>query len=234
MYKPSKVLTETAIKRLKSIKDFTELGSGYKIAMRDLAIRGAGDLLGSEQAGFVDSIGLELYMQMVNDELRRLKGEDIEEDENDTPLIEVANHISDEYVKEESLKIEIHKLINNIQDEKSLESIKAEIEDRFGKISDEMEIYMYEEWFEKMAKKLNIRRVRQNENVIELELPEDISNKIDGEKLFLIIFNINPRFRLSYRMKKITVSLPLLRLEKHFIFYETKLLNEIINMIDSK
>ena len=161
MYKPSKVLTDTAIKRLKSIKDFTELGSGYKIAMRDLSIRGAGDLLGSEQAGFVDSVGLELYTQMVQEEMNKLKG--IEnpnpEDEASNPLIEVANHIDDNYVSDESLKIEIHKLINEIKDEESLELIKKEIEDRFGKIDNNMEVYMYEEWFEKLADKLGINRV---------------------------------------------------------------------------
>lgn len=232
MYKPAKVLTETAIKRLKSIKDFTELGSGYKIAMRDLAIRGAGDLLGSEQAGFVDTVGLELYMQMINDEIKRLNGEVVhEDDENQNPLIEVANHISDEYVHEESLKIEIHKLINEIEDEKSLELIKKEIEDRFGKISKVMDIYMHEEWFEKLANKLGITKVLQNETYIEVELPEEISNQIDGEKLFLIIFNINPKFRLRYKFKRIYITLPLVNLENHFVYYMIRLLNEIIDII---
>ena len=130
MYKPSRILTETAKKRLQSIKDFTELGSGYKIAMRDLSIRGAGDLLGSEQAGFVDSVGLELYTQMVNDEIKRLKGEVVEEEDETNPLIEVENHIDDTYVKEENIKIEIHKIINEIKDEESLLKAKEEIKDR--------------------------------------------------------------------------------------------------------
>lgn len=230
MYKPYKVLTETAVKRLQSIKDFTELGSGYKIAMRDLSIRGAGDLLGSEQAGFVESVGLELYMQMVNDEMKRQKGEKVEEEDELNPLIEVDNHISDEFVKEESLKIEIHKLINSITDKDSLDQISNEIKDRFGQVSSSMEIYMYEEWFEKLAQQLGIRRVKQMDNLIEIELPEELSNKIEGDKLFLIIYNINPKFRLSYKMKKIYITLPLLNLEKHFIYYEVALLNEIINM----
>lgn len=233
MYNKAKVLTETAIKRLQSIKDFTELGSGYKIAMRDLSIRGAGDLLGAEQAGFVDSVGLELYTQMVNDEIKRLNGEKVEEEENANPLIEVENHISDEYVSEESIKIEIHQLINAIKDQESLEIVKKEILDRFGTISEEMNVYMYEEWFEKLALKLNIKRIRQTETLLEVELPEDISNKIQGDKLFLIAYNINPKFRLSYRMKRIYISLSLVNLEKHFVYYLVDLLNEIINMIDN-
>ena len=231
MYNPAKVLTETAIKRLQSIKDFTELGSGYKIAMRDLSIRGAGDLLGAEQAGFVDSVGLELYTQMVSEEVKRLNGEDVLEEENSNPLIEVANHISDEFVKEESIKIEIHQLINEIKDQTSLEKVKSEILDRFGNITSEMDIYMHEEWFSELANQLNIKRVKQTETLLELELPTDISDKIQGDKLFLIAYNINPKFRLSYRMKKIYVSLSLVNLEKHFVYYLVPLLDEIKNMI---
>ena len=232
MYKPSKILTETARKRLESIKDFTELGSGYKIAMRDLSIRGAGDMLGSEQAGFIDAIGLELYTQMLNNELRKINGEEVEEDEDQNPLIEVTNHIKDEYVSDENIKIDIHKMINEIKDKESLDQIRKEIEDRFGKIDKDMEIYMYEEWFEKLAQELHITNVENRNNVLKIELPEDISNKMDGEKLFLITYNIHPKFRLSYFNKKINIALPLLNLDKHFIFYIVDLLTKIKDMID--
>jgi len=232
MYKPAKVLTETAIKRLKSIKDFTELGSGYKIAMRDLSIRGAGDLLGSEQAGFVDTVGIDLYTQMLNDEINRLNGVEVPEEEVEAnPLIEVSNHISDEYVSDESLKIEIHKLINEIKDEESLENVKKEIEDRFGKINEELEIYMYEEWFEKLAQKVGIERVEKNDTYINLIVNPDTSSKIQGDKLFLISYNINPKFRLSYRLKRIQISLTIINQKEHFIIYLVRLLNEILNMI---
>ena len=233
MYKPAKVLTDTAIKRLQSIKDFTELGSGYKIAMRDLSIRGAGDILGSEQAGFIDSVGIELYTQMVNEEIRRLNGETIDEDSDlGNPLIEVSNHISDDYVSDESVKIEIHKMINEIKDKDTLDNIKQQIEDRFGKISEDMEIYMYEEWFEKLASKLHINRVEKRDTLITLELPQDISDMVDGEKLFLITYNINPKFKLKYQNKRIYISLPTIGLDKHFIYYEVKLLDEIVHMIN--
>ncbi len=231
MYKPSRILTETAIKRLQSIKDFTELGSGYKIAMRDLAIRGAGDFLGSEQAGFVESVGLELYTEMVNEELERQKGNIPETEEDKNPLIEVDNHISDEYVKEENLKIEIHQLISGIKDEATLQSVKEEIQDRFGHISDELDIYMHEEWFEHLADELGIKRVLKVNNNIEIILPEEVSNKLSGDKLFLMTYNIHPKFRLSYKMKQIHITLPLLHLEKHFIYYEVKLLDAIHNML---
>ena len=232
MYKPAKLLTETAVKRLQSIKDFTELGSGYKIAMRDLSIRGAGDILGSEQAGFIDSVGIELYTQMVNDEIRKLNGEAVdEEDEAGNPLIEVSNHISDDYVSDESVKIEIHKMINEIKDKESLDDIRGQIEDRFGKIDKDMEVYMYEEWFEKLANKLHITKVDKKDTLITVELPQDISDMVEGDKLFLITYNINPRFKLNYANKKISISLPTINLDKHFIYYEVRLLDEIVNMI---
>ena len=82
MYDKTKMLNDIAVKRLQAIKEFTELGSGYRIAMRDLSIRGAGDLLGSEQAGFVDTVGIEMYMQMIEEEMRRMKGEEIPDEED--------------------------------------------------------------------------------------------------------------------------------------------------------
>ena len=119
--------------------------------MRDLSIRGAGDLLGSEQAGFIDSVGIELYTKMIEETLNEIKGIPKVEDENDTSLIDIDTHIDETYVSDESVRIEIHQLINSIKDYTTLTKIKAEIEDRFGKINDKLEIYMYEEWFEKLA-----------------------------------------------------------------------------------
>jgi transcription-repair coupling factor (superfamily II helicase) len=169
---------------------------------------------------------------MVNNEIKRLNGEEISDDEEaSNPLIEVSNHIKDEYVSDENIKIEIHKMINEIKDEKSLEAIKSEIEDRFGKIDDDMEVYMYEEWFEKIAENLHITNVSNRDNLLKVELPEDVSNKIDGEKLFLITYNIYPKFRLSYMNKKITIILPLVNIPKHFIYYIVELLMKIEDMI---
>ena len=85
LYDKNRQINETAMKRLNTIKQFSELGSGFKIALKDLAIRGAGDLLGKEQAGFIDSIGIDLYLKILNDEVRRLKGEKLEEDTSNNP-----------------------------------------------------------------------------------------------------------------------------------------------------
>jgi len=228
LYDKSKVLNDIAIKRLQAIKEFTELGSGYRIAMRDLAIRGAGDILGSEQAGFVDSVGISLYMKMIEEEIMRQKGEDIPEEEEDKPsLINVETHIEDEYVSEENLKIEIHQKINEIDSYSKLLEIKNELTDRFGKISENIEIYMYEEWFEKIAATLGITHVTQNERIVEIELPENISNNVKADKLFMEAYSINNKFKFRYFNKKIIISIPARGLEKHFLYYLVPLLDKL-------
>ena len=239
MYDKSKMLNDIAVKRLQAIKEFTELGSGYRIAMRDLSIRGAGDLLGSEQAGFVDTVGIELYMQMIEEEMRRMKGELIEDDDEEEntsnrSLVEVETHISDDYVSDEDIKIEIHKKINEIDGYKKLLEIKHELEDRFGKISKTLEIYMFEEWFEKQAKEIGITTVRQSDREIEIELPKELSSKIEGDKFFIKAYNINPRFRLKYLHEQIIIALTLLNQKEHFLYYVVPLMEEVINEVKEK
>ncbi len=226
MYKPGKVLGEEAIKRLKTIEEFTELGSGFKIANRDLAIRGAGDILGSEQAGFIDSVGIDLYLKILNDEVKRIKGEEVEEETNEPPLLNIATHISDDYVNENEIKIEIHKLINTIDSYEKLKDVKSEIEDRFGKIDYDMEIYMYEEWFDKIARRAGVIKVNQTKNSVEIIFNVNKSKTINGEKLFMSAYNISPYFKFNYRNKCLSVSLITTNLPKHYIFYLIKLINE--------
>ena len=221
MYAPNKVLSEIATKRLKVIKDFTELGSGFAIAMRDLSIRGAGDILGSEQAGFIDSIGIELFMQMLNEEVAKLKGETPKEEETkDTPpLIDVATSINDSFVSDEDLKIEIHKKICSIDSYESLNEVKQELEDRFGKLSDDLIIYMHEELFEKEAQELNVQNIRQTKNSIEITLDKDLTNKIDGETLFFETSNLSRMFRFSMKFGRLVITLDTIKLDKHFVYY---------------
>ena len=230
MYGKNKFLTDTAIKRLDVIREFTELGSGFKIAMRDLSIRGAGDILGREQSGFIDSIGIELYLKMLNEAVRKSKGEKIIEEDtkkNDKPLIEVSTHISDSYISDVELKILIHKKINEVKDETTLNDIRDELSDRFGKISEEMEIYMYEEWFEKIAKSLGINKVVTMKNNIDIELPCELSSKIDGERLFNDAYSISKMFRFLYKDSSIHIILDTIKLEKHFFIYLIELLEKI-------
>ena len=226
MYKPGKVLGEEAIKRLKAISEFTELGSGFKIANRDLAIRGAGDILGDEQAGFIDSVGVDLYLKILNEEVKRLKGEELEEDTNEPPLLNISTHIDDKYVVENELKIEIHKLINTIDSYKKLKEVKKEIEDRFGQINHDMEIYMYEEWFDKIARLAGVMKVNQTKTSVEIIFSKDETAKIDGEKLFTMAYEVSPYFKFNHHNKCLGVVLDTTKLSKHYIFYLIELLGK--------
>ena len=230
MYQPFKSLSENAIKRLNVIKEFTELGSGFSIATRDLSIRGAGDILGSEQAGFIDSVGIDLYMRMLNEEINRRNNIEVVEDEEvdkSKPLIEVTTHISDQYVNEDDLKIEIHKKINSIEDKESFNTIKNELEDRFGKLDEDIIIYMYEEWFEKLAKKVNLTKVHQNKNSIELVFNSDAVKNMDTEQVFVDAFNISKMFRFISRGSNLIIVLDIIKLDKHPIYYLVDLLSKI-------
>ena len=229
MYEKNKMLNDIAIKRLNTIKEFTELGSGYRIAMRDLNLRGAGDVFGASQAGFVDSVGISLYMKMVEDEIKRQQGEDVEEDDTETQaLINVNTHISDNYVSDEDIKIEIHQKINEIDSYEKMLEIKNELEDRFGKVTNDMLVYMYEEWFEKIAKKYNIKQVVQTDRSVEITLPEEISSNIKGDKLLIEAMNLSRSFNIKYVNKKISILLYTKDLPKHFIFYIVTLLEKIL------
>ena len=226
MYNQHQILSEIAEKRLKAIKDFTELGSGFSIAMRDLAIRGAGDILGSEQAGFVDSVGIDMFLKMLDEEISRMKGKDIYPTEIESqPLVEVATSISDNYVEEDELKIYIHQQINKIDSISSIEKLTDELTDRFGKLDEELIIYMYEELFEKMASKLGIKDIKQTKNFIEIWLPLDLTNSIKGDELFLEVMQLSRMFRFSMRLKRLVIILDTVKLEKHFIYYLIDLLN---------
>ena len=229
MYNKNKMLNDIAIKRLQAIKEFTELGSGYRIAMRDLALRGAGDVLGSEQAGFVSDVGLDLYMKLVDEEIRRINGEEIpEEDESNKSLVDVETHISDSYVSDEDLKIEIHQKINEIDSYDKLVAIKEELEDRFGKINDNIEIYMYEEWFEKIALKLNIKNVKQNDHFVEVTIPSEIVEKVKFDKIFMEAYEICSKFSFKNQHGMVIITLSVLPLKKHFIYYLVALFNLIL------
>ncbi len=221
MYDKHKVLSEIATKRLKVIKDFTELGSGFAIAMRDLSIRGAGDILGSEQAGFVDSVGIELYLTMLNEEIAKLKGEKAESNENESsqPLVDVETSIKDNYVYDDELKIEIHKKINSIDSKDKLDQVRRELEDRFGTIDEEMLVYMHEEYFEKLAHSLGINKIKQTKNFIEVELSKQLTELIDGEVLFEKVTDISRMFRFTMRFGRLSIILDTVKLDKHFIYY---------------
>lgn len=132
MYRRDKLLRETAEKRLKAIREFTDLGSGYKIAMRDLEIRGAGNLLGHDQSGHMEAVGYDLYCKMLNDAILEQKGEVKGEEYETTIELPIDAYIPSSYVKNEMTKLELYKRISGVWSREDYEDMLDELLDRFG------------------------------------------------------------------------------------------------------
>ena len=137
MYRPDKSLTEVSEKRLEAIKGFTELGSGFKIAMQDLSIRGAGNLLGAAQSGFIDSIGYELYSQLLEAVILEKQGKTKKRQKSNTEInLTIDAYLPDTYITDQRQKIEIYKRIKEIDSRINYEELQDELMDRFGEYPD--------------------------------------------------------------------------------------------------
>lgn len=132
LYERDKIIKEVAEKRLNAIREFTELGSGYKISMKDLEIRGAGNLLGQEQSGNIEAVGYDLYCKMLNDAIKRLQGQSIEEEYVTSIELPLDAYIPDTYVKNEYLKLDLYKRISKCESREDNDAIIEEVRDRFG------------------------------------------------------------------------------------------------------
>ena len=139
MYRPDKVLTEVSEKRLDAIKGFTELGSGFKIAMRDLSIRGSGNILGASQSGFIDSVGFEMYSQLLEEAINKRQGKtQVRRKGNAEFNLQIDAYLPSDYISDERQKIEIYKRIREIENQKDYQDLQDELIDRFGEYPDQV------------------------------------------------------------------------------------------------
>ena len=180
-YKKDKVLTEIAERRLRAIKEFTEFGSGFKIAMRDLEIRGAGNLLGLQQHGHMDAIGYDLYVKFLNEAVKRLKGETLEEELNTTVDLEVDGYIKSSYIDDEEQKIEIYKKISSIGGIEDYRDLIDELIDRFGDVPREVENLLDISYIRALASKNGIHNIGQKAEDLIMEFSLDQKHTIDAE-----------------------------------------------------
>lgn len=134
MYQHGKLLKEVAEKRLAAIREYTELGSGIRVAMRDLEIRGAGNLLGAAQSGHMAAVGYDLYCKMLNEAVRQLKGEQVEEEFETSIDLLVDAYIPASYIPSEFIKLDMYKKIAGIENKEEYQDMQEELEDRFGEI----------------------------------------------------------------------------------------------------
>jgi transcription-repair coupling factor (superfamily II helicase) len=163
MHRKDKVLSEVADKRLRAIREFTEFGAGFKIAMRDLEIRGAGNLLGTEQHGHIVNIGYELYCKLVEQAIRGLQGEFIPTKSVETVVdIRVEAYIPSSYIEDEVLKLEMYKKISIISSRENMSEIRSELIDRFGEIPEETENLVRISLIQSLGQSLGMKRVTRH------------------------------------------------------------------------
>ena len=226
MYKKEKVLNSVAIKRLEAIKEFTELGSGYKISLRDLAIRGAGDILGKEQAGFIDSVGVNMYMDLINEQVNGIDLDD-EKDDKEVMPIDVETHIGNEYSDESEIIIELHKKINGITNRKELNAVLGEIKDRFGVTNEKLKIYAHEKYIEKLLA-ITMCKILENDKLkCTIRINKEVFNTLNVENLFIESTKITTKFNFAYKNNTLFITLLKANLERNYLYYIEELL-EII------
>ncbi|MFC4389312.1 transcription-repair coupling factor [Gracilibacillus marinus] len=186
-YQKDKILTEVSEKRLQAIKEFTELGSGFKIAMRDLSIRGAGNILGAQQHGFIDSVGFDMYSQMLKEAVQaKQQGKTLEEVKPfEVELdLQIDAYIPDSYIQDEKQKIDMYKRFQAIMSQEDIHDLRDELIDRFGDYPEEVNNLFHVTSLKWGAKKERIESISEKKNELEVIVEEERSQQIDGAKLF--------------------------------------------------
>jgi transcription-repair coupling factor (superfamily II helicase) len=191
MYRKDKVLQEVSEKRLQTIKEFTEFGSGFKVAMRDLEIRGAGNLLGSQQHGHMDSVGYEMYCKLLNEAVRELKGEDVVQEFETLIDIKLNAYIPDSYIGSEVQKLEMYKKIALISSRDDYFNVLDELTDRFGEPKRAVMNLLDVANVKAMAHKLGVVNVAQRGDRVLVTFKQDAP--INSERLIETVSNSRGR-----------------------------------------
>ena len=236
MYSEYKVLNEKAQKRLKALQDFTELGSGYKIAQRDLMIRGAGDILGPEQAGFIDSIGLDMYIKLLNEAIKeKMEGEAPEETIEINSTLNVDAYIPNSYAKEGD-KIELYQEILHAPGLEELYAIKEKTRDIYGRLPDEVDMLFTKRSIDLLTREAHVLKLEDKPRFVEILLGDDYINiRGIGNILFESLIPFLAFVKISYAKNIFKIQLTkgkkwindleailksLLEIQKHFVAKE--------------
>ncbi len=209
MYNPQKQLSEVAVKRLKAIKDFAQLGSGYKIAMRDLTIRGAGDLLGPNQSGFINSVGIDLYLELLNEAILKKKGLYVEEpEEKDLSIKEVDGYIPKHFTDYDLEKINLYQEIEKCKKLSSLAALIDRTKDLYGRLPEAVSLLFEKRRLEILVKDKRVDNFRQLAKGVEIVFTKEYSSQLDGITLFEQMNKINVDIQLKFLREKVIVFIP--------------------------
>lgn len=213
MYQKDKVLREEAEKRLQAIKEFTELGSGFKIAMRDLSIRGAGNILGAQQHGFIDSVGFDLYSQMLREAIEARKPSDKRTELIQTVEIDldIDAYIPEYYISDNRQKIEMYKRFRNITEREDLEELQADLIDRFGDYPDEVAYLIAITELKVAALAVGVESIKQEPQKVVILLSEKGTQQIRGDKVMKVISEYGKNVGIGMEGSRLKLSMNIMR-----------------------
>ena len=202
LYPENKALSEVAMKRLQVISDFTELGSGFKIAMKDMEIRGAGNLLGRDQSGDVYSVGFDMYVRLLNEAVNRLAlQKDYKEQTEVLMEMEYTGFIPDSYIINPQIKMEIYKKIAAVTDDAEFDAVLAELADRFGPIPEEVSSLLALAEIRIICRKLSIKSIKERQGEVAVEFAQVSSISID--KILKLIKDNPNSVRLNQKLPNV-------------------------------
>ena len=197
MYRRDKLLREVAEKRLAAIREFTDLGSGFKIAMRDLEIRGAGNLLGAEQHGHMEAVGYDLYCKMLNEAVKHLKGESEDEPYTTTVDLNVDAFIPSSYIQNEYQKLDIYKRIASIENQEEMDDMLEELLDRFGDVPKKVQQLLNIALLKALAHQIYVVSIEQKAEAIRFSMYEKAKVKVEKIPKLLESYQGNLKFTID-------------------------------------
>ncbi|KRK51845.1 transcription-repair coupling factor [Companilactobacillus kimchii DSM 13961 = JCM 10707] len=226
MYRPNKVLTEVGEQRLEAIKNFTELGSGFKIAMRDLSIRGAGNLLGKQQHGFIDSVGFDLYTQMLNDAVAKKRGHTKAEKTNSEINLALEAYLPEDYISDQRQKVELYKRIRQIDSLENYQEVKSELLDRFGdypqEVANLLDVSLLKNSFDESL----VNSVVMRNKKITIKFSPKAGDYLTGDLVFKFLANTTMKAKVNNKNGGFTITLDSASVKKDEWFDQLKVFAE--------
>ena len=195
-YRRDKLLSEVADKRLKAIKEFTEFGSGFKIAMRDLEIRGAGSLLGEIQSGHMEQVGYDTYCKLLDEVVKEMQGITVKQEKDIQIDINLSSYIPENYIEDTAQKIEIYQDIALCRNDKDIEDVIDEIIDRYGSMPQEVENLIEIARIKILCRTANVLKISQKADVVVFYLDKD-NIKIDEKIINILVEKYGPKLKFS-------------------------------------
>ena len=226
LYNPKRKMSEVAYNRLKAIKEFTELGSGYKIALRDLTIRGAGDILGENQSGFIENVGIDLYLDLLKEAIEEKKGiKKLEDVKNNN--IQVNGYIPISYAEHDGNKIDLYKKLEKVTTLQQLEEYENNVNDIYGKMPSNVSMLIEKKRIDILASEDKVRDIKDSKDYIDIYLSKELSNK-DG--IGVVLFekaNLLDYKNINLSFNKDNIKIRIRKLNTNWVYYIKEILEAI-------